>query len=403
MAMSKRSRVGLKNLPADVWALGLVSMFMDTSSELIHSVLPIFMVSVLGASMVTIGFVEGVAEATASITKVFSGVLSDRWRKRKHLVVAGYSLAALTKPVFPLAGSIGAVFAARFIDRIGKGIRGAPRDALIADITPKNNRGAAYGLRQSLDTVGAVAGPLLALALMAALDGNIRSVLWFAVVPAAVAVLVLTLGVHEPSAHSSNPQSGQRISIADTKSLGKVYWMVVLLGGFLTLARFSEAFLLLRAQSVGISSSQVPITFVVMNVAYAVSSYPAGKAADRMDKGLLLSAGIIVLIIADLILASAESVALVLTGAAVWGLHMGLTQGLLSALVADAAPQNLRGTAFGIFNLVSGGFLLLASVIAGFLWSHYGAPATFAAGGAFSALTLVGFLVLRWRTHVFST
>jgi len=372
-------------------------MLMDTSSELVHSLLPVFMATTLGAGMLTIGLVEGIAEATASITKVFSGALSDYWRKRKSLVVAGYSLAAFTKPMFPLASSIGWVFTARFIDRIGKGIRGAPRDALIADVTSEGQRGAAFGLRQSLDTIGAFIGPLAAIALMGLFMDDIRSVLWAAVVPAFLAVFVLAVAVREPAEHRFSRNQRPRLSFADAKRLGRAFWVVVFLGGVLTLARFSEAFLLLRAQQAGLSMAQVPITLVIMNVVYAVSSYPAGRLADRIDPKLLLILGTAVLIVSDLLLAMSSTVPVVLAGVAMWGLHMGLTQGLLAALIADASPRDLRGTAFGVFNLVTGVLLLFASLIAGVLWDRHGASVTFFAGAAFSAVTLAGLIAMRTR------
>jgi len=372
-------------------------MLMDTSSELVHSLLPVFMATTLGAGMLTIGLVEGIAEATASITKVFSGGLSDYWRKRKSLVVAGYGLAAFTKPMFPLASSIGWVFTARFVDRIGKGIRGAPRDALIADVTSEGQRGAAFGLRQSLDTIGAFIGPLAAIGLMGLFMDDIRSVLWAAVVPAFLAVFVLAVAVREPAEHRFSRNQQPRLSFADAKRLGRAFWIVVFLGGVLTLARFSEAFLLLRAQEAGLSMAQVPITLVIMNVVYAVSSYPAGRLADRIDPKLLLILGTAVLIVSDLLLAMSATVPVVLAGVAVWGLHMGLTQGLLAALVADASPRDLRGTAFGVFNLVTGVLLLFASVIAGVLWDRHGASVTFLVGAAFSAVTLAGLIAMRTR------
>ena len=385
-----------KPLSTSVWALGFVSMFMDVSSELVHSLLPLFMATTLGASMITIGLVEGIAEAAASITKIFSGALSDYWGKRKSLLIAGYGLAAFTKPIFPLASSVGWVFTARFVDRIGKGIRGAPRDALIADVTAEGERGKAYGLRQSLDTIGAFAGPLLAIALMTWFGGNIRSALWVSVIPALASVLVLLVAVKEPSRHESIAERVQsRLSFAQTKRLGRAFWTVVFLGGVLTLARFSEAFLLLRAQDTGLSPAQVPITLVIMNIVYAVSSYPAGRAADHLNRRVLLSLGVAVLIVADLLLAMSTGIPLVLAGVAIWGLHMGLTQGPLAALVADTAPGSLRGTAFGVFNLVTGGLMLLASVIAGLLWNSYGPYATFMAGAVFSAITLVGLIAFR--------
>ncbi len=370
-------------------------MFMDISSELIHSLLPVFMATVLGASMVTIGIVEGVAEATAAVTKVFSGALSDFLGKRKFLLVLGYALAAFTKPIFPLATSIGWVFAARFVDRVGKGIRGAPRDALVADIAPPQLRGAAYGLRQALDSVGAFIGPLLALAFMAWFADNIRTVMWIAVLPAFVAVALLAVYVREPEHHAAAAQAPP--TLADVKRLPLRYWLVVLLGAVFTLARFSEAFLVLRAQDVGLALGYVPLVMIVMNVVYAAFAYPAGAAADGLSPRTLLLVGLALLIAADLVLAVAASPLLTFVGAALWGLHMAFTQGLLAKLVADTAPAELRGTAFGVFNLVSGGALLLASVIAGALWSLFGASATFVAGAGFAAVAAVGLLAYRAR------
>jgi MFS family permease len=381
-------------LPGSIWALGFVSLLMDTSSELVHSLLPILMSSVLGASMATIGIIEGVAEATAAISKVFSGVISDHFRKRKVLVLLGYGLAALTKPIFPLAQSIGWVFAARFIDRIGKGIRGAPRDALVADIVPPEMRGAAYGLRQALDSVGAFAGPLLAVAFMILLANNIQAVLWIAVIPAFLCVALILFGVREPDdAKSTSPR--KRLAFADAKRLSLRYWLIVTLGAVFTLARFSEAFLILRAQNVGLAIGFVPLIMIVMNIVYSACAYPAGAAADRVPPRTLLVAGLGMLIAADALLAAARSPLLAFVGAGFWGLHMALTQGLLTKLVANTAPDELRGTAFGVFNLVSGGALLLASVIAGALWSALGPSATFIAGAAFAALAAAGLLFFR--------
>jgi len=370
---------------------------MDTSSELVHSLLPVYMATILGASMVTIGFIEGIAEATAAITKVFSGVLSDYLGKRKFLVVLGYALAALTKPVFPLATSIWWVFGARFVDRVGKGIRGAPRDALVADITPPELRGAAYGLRQSLDSVGAFIGPLLAVAFMIWLANDIRTVLWVGVVPAFIAVALLALAVREPASESRTTDTSARITLADAGRLESSYWLVVLLGSVFTLARFSEAFLVLRAQNVGVDLGFVPAVLIFMNVVYAATAYPAGVAADKISRRTLLLVGLAILILADLVLALAAAPWQVFAGAALWGLHMGFTQGLLSKLVADNAPALLRGTAFGIFNLVSGLAMLLASVVAGVLWQLVGPSATFIAGAAFAAIAALGILGYRSR------
>jgi MFS family permease len=377
-------------IPRAVWALGFVSLFMDVSSEMIHALLPVFLVTVLGSSVTVVGVLEGVSEAVASITKVFSGALSDRLGKRKLLTVAGYGLAALVKPLFALAPSVGWVFFARAADRIGKGIRGAPRDALIADLAPGSARGAAFGLRQALDTVGAFAGPLLAIALMAATAGNFRAVFWIAVIPAAVSVLVLVLFVRDvplATAERGAPPPAVRALLG---GLGAGFWWLVLVAALFTLARFSEAFLILKSTDAGLGIAYVPAVLVVMNVAYAVSAYPAGWLSDRANRWGVLAVGAALLIAADLVLAFGASLATAALGTALWGLHMGFTQGLLAALVADAAPATRRGTAFGVFNFVTGLALLAASVLAGVLWDHGGPMLTFLAG---AALTVVASLV----------
>ena len=385
-------------LSSTVWALGVTSLLMDVSSELVHSLLPVYMTAVLGASMLAVGIVEGIAEATASIVKLFSGAISDRLGRRKPLVVFGYALAALSKPLFPLAGSVPLVLGARFMDRIGKGIRGAPRDALIADVTPREQRGAAYGLRQAMDTVGAVLGPLAAIGLMFLFSDNIRSVLWIAVIPAILAVIVLVYFVSEPN--NKNARSAEHpVSFKNLSSLGRYYWAIVALGAVLTLARFSEAFLILRAQDLGMAIALVPLVLIVMNIVYTFIAYPAGVAADRGFKKALLVWGIAALIAADLIIGATRSMPLLFAGIVLWGAHMGLTQGLLSTLVADAAPAPLRGTAFGAFHLVSGVVLLGASVLAGWLWSAFGASMAFYAGAAFAAIALAGLLFVAGKPH----
>jgi len=390
-------RDGYHGLPGEIWALGFVSMFMDISSELVHSLLPIFMATVLGTSMVTIGLIEGMAEAAAAITKIFSGALSDYFGKRKWLAVTGYALGAISKPVFPLATSIGWVFGARFVDRIGKGIRGAPRDALVADIAPQRLRGAAYGLRQALDSVGAFIGPLLAVVFMLWFADNIKAVLWVAVAPAFIAVFLLMTAVREPGHRVRASASQNRLRLSDSRRLPMRFWLVVLLGAVFTLARFSEAFLILRAKDVGLAIGYVPLIMVVMNIFYSAFSYPAGRAADTVSARKLLLYGLALLITADIVLAVAASPLVSFAGAAFWGLHMAFTQGLLSKLVADTAPADLRGTAFGVFNLVSGVSLFLASLVAGSLWTAFGAPAPFIAGAGFALLAAAGLLLYRSR------
>ncbi len=385
----------LRQMPAGVWALGFVSLLMDISSEMIHSLLPLFMVGTLGASALMVGIIEGVAEATALIVKVFSGALSDYLGKRKGLAVLGYAMGALSKPLFALASGSGLVLGARFIDRVGKGIRGAPRDALIADLAPAGMRGAAFGLRQSLDTVGAFLGPLLAVGLMLLWSNDFRAVFWVAVIPGLLSVAVLLIGVREPPLAPDHRRSNP-VTRANLARMGSAYWWVVAIGAAFTLARFSEAFLVLRAEQAGIALALVPLVMVAMNVVYAASAYPFGRLSDRISQPLLLALGLLVLAAADLVLALPPTTATLLAGVALWGVHMGMTQGLLAAMVADAAPADLRGTAFGFFNLMSGLAMLAASVIAGLLWDRLGAAYTFHAGAGFCLLTLL-MLVLRRR------
>jgi MFS family permease len=385
------SNAPLKQIPAGVWVLGFVSLLMDISSEMIHSLLPMFMVTTLGASAFVVGLVEGLAESTALIVKIFSGALSDYLGKRKGLAVFGYALGALTKPLFAIAPTAGIVLTARLLDRIGKGVRGAPRDALVADLAPPEIRGAAFGLRQSLDTVGAFLGPMLAVVLMLLWANDFRAVFWVAVIPGLASVALLILGLREPE----HTQAGKRtnpIRRENLRRLAAPYWWVVGVGAVFTLARFSEAFLVLRAQQGGVPIALVPLVMVAMNVVYSLSAYPFGKLSDRMSHRSLLALGLAVLIAADLVLATNDHWGVVLAGVALWGIHMGITQGLLATMVANTAPADLRGTAFGFFNLVSGVAMLLASVVAGLLWDRLGAAFTFYAGAGFGAVALIGLL-----------
>ena len=388
-------KTALPTIPRTVWALGFVSLCMDVSSELVHSLLPVFLATTLGASILSIGIIEGIAEATALIVKVFSGALSDYIGKRKGLLLLGYGLAALTKPLFPLAHSIETVLMARFLDRIGKGIRGAPRDALVADVAPAEIRGACFGLRQSMDTVGAFLGPGLAIALMLWLN-NIQQVLWFAVVPAALVIVLIVFGVQEPIRETAAGFFRSPIHREQLRRFSADYWWIVLIGAVFTLARFSEAFLILRAQQMGIGSSWVPLVMVVMSVFYTASAYPAGWLSDRISRRHLLGYGLGLLVIADLVLGQATSISAVYVGAALWGLHMGFSQGILATLVADSTPSNMKGTAFGFFNLLSGLAMLLASILAGSLWQYWGASTTFYAGAVIAGMALL----LLWQRPI---
>ncbi len=379
-------------MPRGIWVLGFVSMFMDISSEMIHCLLPMFMVTSLGMSALSVGLIEGVAEATALIVRVFSGAWSDFLGKRKGLAVLGYGLGAVTKPLFALASGAGLIVTARVLDRLGKGIRGAPRDALVADIAPAELRGAAFGLRQSLDTVGAFTGPLLAVGLMLLWANDFRAVFWVAVIPAVLSVALLVVGVREPV----SPARAARINPiqrANLQRLSASYWWVVAVGAMFTLARFSEAFLILRAHDLGVAMAWVPLVLVAMNLVYAACAYPFGWLSDRVSHTKLLAAGTVVLIAADLVLATGDDLFSLLLGVGLWGVHMGMTQGLLATMVANTAPADLRGTAFGVFNLVSGLALLLASVLAGWLWDTHGAASTFYAGAALACTALLGLLV----------
>ena len=386
-----------QKLPRSILVLGFVSLFMDISSEMVHALLPVFLVTVLGASTVTIGIIEGIGQATASISKLFSGWLSDRLGARKALTVIGYSLGALSKPLFAMAPTTSWVLFARFSDRMGKGIRGAPRDALIADLIPPEIRGGAYGLRQSLDTVGAFVGPLLAMALMVAYANDFRLVFWLAAIPGAIAVAILVFGVNEPAQRRVEAAPRFPLRRKELGALGGLYWGVVGVGTVLTLARFSEAFLILRAEDKGLPLALIPMVFIVMNIVYAASAYPFGAQSDKVDKRVILAGGFGVLILSDIALAVATDIWAVMAGVVLWGLHMGMTQGLLATLVAETAPASSRGTAFGIFHLITGLALLAASLIAGVLWEWIGPSATFFGGAAFTTVGLIGMLVLGRR------
>jgi MFS family permease len=382
----------LKRIPRSIWALGFVSLLMDVSSEMIHSLLPVFMLTALGISALTIGLIEGAAESTALIVRIFSGTLSDYWGKRKPLAVLGYGLGAVSKLLFALATGVGLVVVGRLTDRVGKGIRGAPRDALVADIAPPKVRGAAFGLRQSLDTVGAFLGPLLAIGLMFLWANDFRAVFWVATVPAFLAVGVLFLGVQEPD-KTSGGKPVNPIRRENLRRLTPAYWWVVGIGAVFTLARFSEAFLVLRAQHGGLPLALTPLVVIAMNVIYSISAYPFGKLSDSISHGKLLAWGLAALIGADIALAYGNHGGWLWGGIALWGLHMGMTQGLLATMVADTAPADLRGTAYGFYNLVSGLGMLLASALAGLLWDQFGASFTFLAGGLFSALALAAVIL----------
>lgn len=378
---------GRPGIPAGVWALGFVSLFTDLGSEMVHGLLPVFLAGTLGASAAVIGLIEGVAEAIPLLVRAVSGYFSDALGRRKPLVVLGYGLAAASKPLFPLATSVATVAGARFCDRVGKGIRGAPRDALLSDLSPPGARGASFGLRQSMDTLGAVAGPMVAIGLMLAFDGDIRTVLWFAVIPGVVAVSLLVLAVREPS---GTRERTERLPITrdGMASLGGPFWSLVVLGLLMSLARFSEAFLVLRASERGLGETWVPMVLVVMSLVYTLTAYPAGRLSDRVGRTGILVWGMGALVAAHGVLALAASPGIVLVGVGLWGLHLGMTQGILAALVAETAPGRHLGTAFGIMSVVSGVGVLAASLMAGLLWDRFAPPVPFWTGAALAVAAL---------------
>lgn len=392
--MAMLSPNGRAPIPRTVWALGFVSMFMDISSEIIHALLPLFLTATLGVSVAMVGLIDGVAEATASITKIFSGYLSDRMGRRKPLILVGYGLGALSKPLFALAGTAPVIMGARFADRIGKGLRGAPRDALVADVTPREILGRAFGLRQSIDTLGAFIGPLLAIAAMAAFANDMRTVFWLAVIPAAIAVLLVLVGVEDVQRPPEDGVTRIPVRLVDLRQLPRTFWSLVAIGAVFTLARFSEAFLILKANAEGLPLALTPLVLVAMNAVYMFAAYPLGSLSDRVSARTMLVWGLIVLIAADLALALLPGVAGAFVGVGLWGVHMAATQGLFAKLVADRSPSDLRGSAYGIFNLITGLALLAASVIAGLVWDAAGPAATFLVGAGCAVVALAGLLVV---------
>ncbi len=373
-------------LPRNVWILGFVSLLMDLSSEIYHALLPLFITVTLGLPVAVLGAIDGVAEATASFAKLASGRLSDRSRRRKPWILAGYGLAALSKPLFPIASGAAEVMGARFADRLGKGIRGAPRDGMIADETPPEIRGRAYGLRQSLDTVGALLAPIVAVALMVLLAENIRAVFWIAVIPAMLCFLLAWLALKEKAAaHAALPRAPL---FAGFRELDRATRRLIAVGFLFTLARFSESFLILRGFDVGLSATLSPLVLVLFNLAFFALAYPAGALSDRFSPKAILMTGMAVLIAADLILAQPLGLPGLGIGVALWGAHMALTQGIFARLIADSAPAHLRATSFGAFYFATGIATLLASLGAGLLWDRHGADATFLAGAAVAGVAM---------------
>jgi MFS family permease len=369
---------------------------MDLSSEMILSILPIFLVTGLGVSVLTLGLIEGLAEGVASVIKAFSGALSDYLKKRKILVVIGYGLSTLTKPFFALASTATWIFVARFVDRLGKGIRGAPRDSLIADSTSTKIRGTAYSLRQTLDTLGAVLGPIFAIIILYLTTNNFRLVLWFAVIPAVLCIVVLIFGVKESTLKKNISRKKSYFLFENFLKITPVIWLFFLTVFILNLGHFSEAFLLLRSQEIGLKVSFIPVVFVVMNVAYAIVAVPFGHLADRGGFFILIVCGFLILVLADIILALTNSVGWMFVGIIFWGIHLGMTQGLLLAMISKLSPLELRGTSFGLFHAISGVALLTASLIAGYLWQYYYSGLIFFVSAIITLVGITTFFLWYW-------
>lgn len=381
------------HLPRNVWILGLVSLLMDLSSEIYHALLPVFVTVTLGLPAVALGAIDGIAEATANMAKLVSGRLSDRNMRRKPWIMAGYGLAALSKPLFPIAAGAAELMGARFADRVGKGIRGSPRDAMIADETPPEIRGRAFGLRQSLDTAGALLAPAVAIGLMWLLMNDVRAVYWIAIVPAFLSFLLAWLALREPA--TKQPMSKPAPFFRGFRDLDRATRRLLAVGFLFTLARFSESFLILKGIEVGLNETFSPLTLVLFNLSYTVLAYPAGSLSDHMSPRSILMVGMGVLIVADLILAQTMGYAGLAVGVMLWGAHMALTQGIFSRMIADSAPDHLRATSFGAFWFVTGIATLLASLAAGLLWDRDGSGATFLMGAGAAAVALAMLSLLR--------
>lgn len=386
-------------IPATVWMVGFVSLLMDVSSEMINTLLPLYLAGGLGASALAIGFIEGISVAIATASKFLSGVLADFSRRAKPIAVLGYGLAALSRLIFPLATSVDLIVLARAMDRVGKGIRGAPRDAIVAAVTPQGMRGASFGLRKSLDTVGGFLGPLIAIAAMLLLAGDIVTVFWLAALPAGMAVAVLIFAVREPAESRAEIKNIPAFRFADAFRLNPAIWTVICLAGVIMLARFSEAFLLLKSVEAGFSLTWVPVSIVIMHGVYGLCAYPVGKLSDTIGNTGLLLCSLVFLVVAHLTIAFSATVWEFVIGIVFWGLHMGFSQGLLGAMVADASPAGLRASAFGAFNLVTGIVLLIGNVAAGWLWQDLGSHAPFIAGALLSLFAFFAIAVLQRKTN----
>jgi len=366
---------GAGRLPRNVWALSWVAFFNDTATEMGYWLLPQFLVGVLGASPMTFGLIEGAAETVSSFGRLLSGWLSDRLRRRKPLVAAGYTVANIVKPWLAVAASWGQVFWVRFTDRAAKGFRGAPRDALIADSVPQAQRGAAFGLRQAMDTAGAVLGPLGALALLPLFSGDVRKVFWLATIPGAVCILLVWFGVSEvrPAEHVGAVREPPLHPVNWNKSLV----IILIAAGLFSLGNSSDLFLILRAQNLGVRAALAPGLGLLFNLVYTSLSWPAGKLSDQIPRRALVVLGYLIYGAVYLGFSLVRGPQFVWFLFAVYGMYYAMTEGVIRAWIADLVPSSSRGSVFGVFNWLVGVAALPASLVAGWLWRHYSPPAPF--------------------------
>ncbi|MDO8691148.1 MAG: MFS transporter [Dehalococcoidia bacterium] len=373
----------LPGIRRNVLVLGLVSLFNDISSEMLYPLIPIFLTAVLGAPVAVVGLIEGIAEATASLTKAYSGWISDKFRKRRPLIALGYGLSAVSKPLLSLATGWPVVLGLRFGDRVGKGVRTAARDALIADSTDAAHWGRAFGFHRALDTSGAVFGPLLALALLGLLGDNLRLVFLLAFIPAAIGVLLIAKVRERPrSAPTSQPNFSIRWSLFDRRF--KVFLLVVLV---FSLGNSSDAFLILRAKSLlGDSTFLTVLAYALYNVVYALASTPAGILSDRIGRKWVMGGGFVVFAAVYFGFALAGHPETIWVLFAVYGFYIAMTEGVGKAFTVDLVPAELRGTALGSYHTAVGVMSLPASLLAGLLWTYVSPEATFALGGVTAIL-----------------
>ena len=374
----------------NVFIAGLVSFFMDVSSEMIYPLVPLFLSNVLGVNKSIIGLIEGIAESTASLLKVFSGWFSDRIGNRKWLMAAGYSISTLSRPIVSLATGWQHILGSRFMDRFGKGIRTAPRDAIIAESSEKTHLGRAFGLHRSMDTMGAVVGPALAFLLLGLFSNNYRMVFWLSIIPGTIAVLLIIFFITEKKKVSLPHSDRPKLTL---KHFDWRFKFFVVIAAVFAIGNSSDVFLILRAQQVGVPIVMIPVVYLLFNLVYSLSSIPAGIAADRFGKKRVILLGFILFAILYYGFAIAKDTTAIWVLFGFYGLFMGLTEGIQKAFLATIIPPDFKATAFGVYNSAVGIAMFPASLIGGWLWDHVSPSATFYFGSITAGLSAILFIV----------